>query len=309
MRVAVWGGGEIGTALAYRLTTLASVSSLLWINRTFHNIHYRVIDLEHGLAFAPSCHEITAATEREAAEGLEDVDLLIVTTGASVPPGEPREAVYAKNRDVLRQTVIPTLKQGFHGLVLVVTNPVDLMARLVRSDCRLEDPQVMGLGTVVETARLRSSLGSYMIPMRPAREVWAYAVGTHDPNFVPVVTGGLGPGSAASDDGPEIVDLARREVANAAARVKLDRRSTLHPVIEGAAAVVDAVGHDRRALLTVSVHDPETAEGLFYSVPCTLGRDGVLERHLGVLREPDVAAGIRRGCDGLRQTLRAAGDL
>jgi len=309
MKVAVWGAGDIGKSLAYRLSVSPAVSSLYWINRTLEKIDYRRVDLEHGLAFAPSCQSIVAIDQNDAPKHLNDIEMVIITAGGPVPKGKTREEVYGDNCSVLKESIIPVLRDNFGGLVLVVTNPVDLMTRLLWKECNLDEHRVFGLGTVVETARLRASLGSHMIPIRPAREVWAYAVGTHDENFVPAALGEIGLGSSIDSDLEEVVDLARCEVAKGASRVKQDDQSTLHPVIEGIVSIVEAVALDTLAVLTVSVRDPLSAENLFYSLPCIIGRDGISERLTAILEIPSVAEGIKDCCEALRTTLDSAGDL
>jgi L-lactate dehydrogenase len=309
MRIGIWGAGEIGTGLAYRLATTPFTSELFWINRSYDRIAQRVVDIEHGLAFAPSCWRVSAYPQERVARALSQAELLILTLGAPVPPGGSRKDVYTDNARVFRQAVVPALQTGFGGILLVVTNPVDLMARLIHLEAELPAPRVLGLGTVVETARLRASLGSYLSPQRPAREVWAYALGSHDERFVPVASPGLTMGDAIPEEEQNgILKWARREVAKGAARVKRDDRSTLHPVVEGTVAVAEALASDRRSILTVSTLDPTSAERLFYSVPCTVGREGILARHPDLLDEAEVWSGIERCQAGLLQTLRASED-
>ncbi len=300
MRVGVWGAGSIGSGLVYRLATTPFTSQLLWINRSYEKIEKRVVDIEHGLGFAPTCWRVHAFRQERAPQALERIDLLILTLGAAVLAGKDREDVYDENRRLFREVVIPMLR-GFGGLVLVVTNPVDLMARLIHRESGLSHRRVLGLGTVVETARLQASVGSYLSPMRPAREVQVFAVGSHDRHFVPVVPDlGLHP-----SEHREILDCAREEVVKGAGRVKSDQRSTLHPIVEGTVRVAEAIALDGRRILTVSTLDEETTDGLFYSVPCTVGREGVIEHHRDLL-DSRVKDDLRRCQDGLRATLESS---
>ncbi len=70
MRIGVWGAGSIGSGLVYRLATTAFTSQLLWINRSYEKIEKRVVDIEHGLGFAPSEHqEILDCARREVVKG------------------------------------------------------------------------------------------------------------------------------------------------------------------------------------------------------------------------------------------------
>lgn len=309
MKVGIWGAGNLGPALAYRLATTSFVSELFWANRTYDEIAPRVIDIEHGLAFAPTCHAVHGYRQEAISEMLPLLDVLVLTLGKRVLSGMTRADVYAQNAAIFRSTVVPALRDGFKGIVLAVSNPVDLIARLLYREARLDPQRVFGLGTVVETARLRASLGSYLSPQRPAREVWAYAVGTHDPNFVPVVMPGLAVGDTTGESElADLVALAKGEVAKAADRVKTVDGSSVHPIVEGVIQVLQAIAFDRRSILTVSVLDPDTPEELFYSVPCCIGQTGIVMRHTEILNHPEVCTEIVKCCDAIRRTLAETGE-
>lgn len=294
MKVAVWGAGEIGTGLVYRLTSSPHVSEVLWINKTFDKIRLRVVDIQQGLAFAPTCRTVEGFPQARARRALRQCDLLVLTLGSKVPPGGKRVDTLKQNADLLTSTVIPELSE-FEGIVLVVTNPVDAMTWLVHARAGIEARRCIGLGTVVETARLRASLARHLQPVRAARNVFAYAVGTHDELFVPVTSGAASRGNAGFNE--EVVEMARKETANGAARVKDDHKSSLHPVVEGILAIVEAVATDRRDILTVSTRDP--VDGLFYSMPCTVGRAGIDHRHAELLEDENVHNAIQKCKDEL----------
>ncbi|HKY34534.1 MAG TPA: hypothetical protein VJN18_01235 [Polyangiaceae bacterium] len=294
MRIAVWGAGQIGAATTYRLATSDHCSELHWINRTYASIVTRVVDLQHGLAFAPSCRLVKGYDEARAARALHEVELLVLTQGEAVPKGGVRQDVLTKNAAIFDAAVVPHLKD-FSGIVLVVTNPVDLLARRVLEQSGLDADRCLGLGTVVETARLRAALAKRLRPPRSPRDVLAYAVGSHDEHFVPVTEGATA--MAAKAWSAESIEAARIETVNGAARVKTRAPSTIHPVVEGIVSVVEAIAADRNEILTVSTHDPET--GLFYSVPTALGRNGVVERHTDLLQE--IQDRLQSSLDSLRE--------
>ena len=296
MRVAIWGAGRIGAALAYRLVTCEFVSSLEWINRTYKNISARIVDLEHGLAFAPCCRHVGGTIPEYAREALADVDLVILTQGEPVPKGGTRDQLLAKNRHVL-QSAVDALAE-FKGIVLVVSNPVDALARHVQEASGVSADRVFGLGTVVETARLRSAIAGHMLPDVPPRSVWCFAIGTHDEQ-TRVVPGPCGVGLPALPE--RVWKSLREEVIRAPQRVKVDDLSTLHPVVEGAIAVARAIGNNSGEILTVSVKDDQTP--YYFSIPVSVGRTGVLNRHtLGIASE-DLAA-CRQAAAVLQDTKR-----
>lgn len=305
LKVGVWGGGEIGRGLVYRLSISPFVSDIHWINRSVQNIQYRVVDIEHGLAFAPTCRRICWYSQDRAKKALSIIDILILTLGTKVLPGGTRADLYPENKNIFTKSIVPLI-EDFNGIILVVTNPVDLLTRLLYVETKINKEFIMGLGTVVETARLRASLSSFMHPRRPAREIWAYAIGTHDENFVPVVPKIIGINASIEDD---ILELAQREVILGAKRARSDNLSTLHPIIEGIIAVVESIAKDADIIMTVSVLDPKSPMDLFYSVPCTLGRNGILFRHSEMLGGKRVSAGLKKCKESLVQILSNAGEL
>jgi L-lactate dehydrogenase len=314
MKVAVWGAGNLGSGIVHRLTAAPSVSELVWINRSLDKIEKRVIDICHGLAFAPTCHTVRPCEQGSARRELRSVDLLIVTLGAIVAKGETRAQKYPQNAGIFREVVIPALRAGFDGIVLVITNPVDLMARELYVAGGIDATKVFGLGTMIETSRLKVILGRYLSPKRKGKDVWAYAIGTHDSQFVPVIKKPVAMGDRIPpDDLDGLAKCACKEVARAAERVREHssevKKSSLHPIVEGAASIVSSIAQDAGEIFTVSVLDPKSKERLFYSMPCAIGRTGILHRYDDDLEEVGIRDGIERCCDGLRDTLRQAGSL
>jgi len=282
MKVALWGAGGIGIGLGFRLATCNFVSSLAWINRDYSKVSGRVVDIEHGLAFAPSCRSAVAipGEDRAAVRAcLQDTDILIITQGKKVEPGSDRDKLLESNVPVM-DAAAPSI-EGFKGIVLVISNPVDALTRRIQDMTDLPSERIMGLGTVVETARLRAAVAGHMIPAPPPRTLWCYAVGTHD-NGVQLVRGPTGIG--LPDLHERVWASLHAEVVKAPARVKAGGVGTLHPVVEGAILVARCIAHDTGDLLTVSVRDE--ASGCCFSVPVAIGRGGVLSHHIeGIPRE------------------------
>lgn len=302
MNIAVWGAGNVGTHLVRRLAVTPYASKIAWLNRT--SMEKPAVDIAHGLAFAPTCRHVHHCLQNEAQEVLPEIDVLILTLGSPVGKEETRADVYTRNVQIYRDHVIPAVRDSFKGVALVITNPVDLMARLLWRETKRPESTVFGLGTVVETARLKASLGSFLA--RPAREVFAYAIGTHDPDFVPVVC--QPPAIGDKTDKEELAFLgecAQSEAAKAAQRVKTDTGSSVHPIVEGALAVIEAIAGDARSVLTVSVPDFETDDDLFYSVPCEIGSDGIVQRFPPKL-DAESANKLEQCKQSLRNKLRAA---
>jgi len=307
MKIVIWGAGHVGRATAYRFASLDFVSEIAWINRSFDKVQTRCVDIGHGLALSPSCHRVVPYPEDAAVDALKGADIAIITAGSPVNKNQTRADVYAQNaKETFSSKVCPALKE-FLGIVINVSNPVDLLARLIMVESGLPQERVLGLGTVVETARLRASLAGYLNGVPPAREVQAYAIGTHDPDFVPVILPHCYIGQHLNDDWiASFRDTIKHEVASAAQRVKSDGIATLHPIVESIVAIARAVVFDTRTILTVSTLDPLDPDKLFYSLPCSVGKNGVASRHDQILEDPNIKAELQIGIEKMRETLKAA---
>jgi malate/lactate dehydrogenase len=112
VRVCVWGAGTIGRGIARRLVSESFVSTLHWINRG-ETVRGCVFDLKHGLAFAPSRHEVLGYLEPQASRAINRSDLVILTHGAGVTDGD-RASLYPQNRQIMRDAAIPALR-GFQA--------------------------------------------------------------------------------------------------------------------------------------------------------------------------------------------------
>jgi L-lactate dehydrogenase len=305
MKIAIWGAGHVGRLVTYRFATLDFVSEIAWINRSLDKVECRRIDIDQGLAFAPACHTILAYEQKQAKEALHAAAILILALGKKVPPGGTREQVYSDTVAMFKEGVIPALK-GFKGVVIVVTNPVDLMSRFVHVEGKVDAAQVIGLGTVVETARMQTFLRDYLTGASSARDIQAFAIGTHDTNFVPIIPSHFFAGETLKNAVlADARDMVKGAVGKAAERVKRDDISTLHPIVEGVVAIAHAVANDTHSLLTVSCLDPKDPDTLFYSLPCVVGNAGVLKRFEQVVdHPPELKQELKVGVDAMRAVLK-----
>ena len=251
MKIGVWGAGRIGCALVRRLATTPFTSEIVWANRSVNSMESVAIDVEQSLAFAPTCRRVSRHVEARAQTELQTCDVVVVTHGAGVSRNGARAQLYPENARILRERAIPALR-GFHGIVLVVTNPVDSLARLVREETGLPEQRVLGLGTVVETARLRAILSGLLIPRIPARDLWAFVVGTHDENFVEIIPERFGAGAfIPRRELDELLPCIREGIQRSAERIKAtgDNNGLRE-------ALRDALEQVRAAGLNARMHEP-----------------------------------------------------
>lgn len=293
MKIAVWGAGTLGSGLVFRLMTSEFTNEIAWINRSFEIIDSHTIDFRHGLSFAPTCREINCFSQENAEFGLMDTSILVVCHGGGVSQGQTRSDIYELNKKIFDDSVIKAINEfRFNGIVLVLTNHVDLMARYLQNRTNLSSNNVIGLGTIVETARLRRAISDYMVPGPGCNpnQIWPFAIGTHDKNFVPVFPSKMSGPGVYSDflKNEKIVELILNEVSEAANRVKEAsiikeskekgyQAGTMFPIVEGAFQVLKSIAMDLGEIHTVSVFDE--VKDIYYSLPSNIGRNGIEHIH------------------------------
>lgn len=301
MRIAVWGAGNIGSGIVYRLVPSKFVNEIFWINRSFDKLNRQAADVKHGLAFAPTCTDVHPVTEKRAAPWLRDADVLVLTQGALVPHGKTRYDMFPETR-IMFAKVMESLSH-FTGIIVVVSNPVDLMTReLVLGQNIVPANRIMGLGTVVETARMRFAIADWLPGDQRPAEIDAFAIGTHDDLFIPIINEPEFPTDAH--------ESMHTEVVQAADRVKGDNKerpgSTLFPIVEGCFSVIETIEQNASKILTVSIDAPDCPHRLCYSLPCKIDASGWRDRDTMCIEKFGLQQPMRACVDRLLSVLDKA---
>lgn len=292
MRVTIFGAGQVGTALAQGLARMQCVTGIYWINRSKR--HYGPAeDIRQGLADTPCCSFISTGLQDSpiARASLEDSTMAIITSGVGLKGDAfERNTLYDDNCRVLleetggSESIASLLSHApKHLKVLVVTNPVDLISRLLFQECGLESSRIMGLGTIPETLRLRSFIAKecssrYGLKLS-SKGIWAYVVGTHDKLCIPVIPRHFSPMENLSNAKfQQLCARAINHVRQAPERVKFSAGNpTIFPIVSAILKVVSAVGQEDHIAFTPSILDPADPDSLFYSMPATIGNKGVFQ--------------------------------
>lgn len=205
-KVVLIGAGDVGVAYAYALVNQGIVDHLAIIDIDERKTEGNVMDLNHGVVWAPSRTKVTSGTYADC----EDAALVVLCAGAAQKPGETRLQLVDKNMRIFKSIVDEVMASGFDGIFLVATNPVDILSYATWKFSGLPAHRVIGSGTVLDTARFRYMLGEYfdVSPM----SVHAYIVGEHGDSELPVL-------SAAN-------------IAGVGLRSKLERNPELHDELE-----------------------------------------------------------------------------
>lgn len=288
--LAVVGCGAVGAAAAYASFTRRVASEILLVDKDHARAEGEAMDLMHGQALVG---RVTVRAVRP--EELGAADVVLVAAGANQKRGESRLDLLAKNAVVLREVVEALDEHAPDAVVIVSTNPVDLLTKLALERSRRPKTKIFGTGTALDSARFRALLGERF--GTSPRSVHAYVLGEHGDSEVPIWSnasvGGVPVGSLTTL-GAELDDAARREIGertrHAAAHI-IERKGFTNLAIGLVLAeLADVVLSDQRSVHTVSV-DAGGAYGIEHVVlglPCVIGREGVVAR-----LEPELDASER----------------
>jgi L-lactate dehydrogenase len=279
--VAIVGAGDVGATTAFSLLGTGVASEIVLVDIDEAKAEGEAMDLSHGAYFTPPTTVRTGDYE-----DCHDADVVVVTAGAAQEPGESRLELAHKNAAIFEE-MIPQVAAGMRddGVLLIVTNPVDVLSYVSWEVSELPHERVIGSGTVLDTSRFRHVLAE-RCGVDPGN-VHAYVLGEHGDSEVLAwsrtsISGSSLEEFAARHRGPatpEEREAVASTVRNAAYEI-IDRKgATYYAVALAVTEIVEAICRDERSILTVStLLDGEYGvEDVYASVPCVVGRDGVRE--------------------------------
>ncbi len=304
----VGGAGAVGSTTAFALLESDLVGEIVLVDIDDERAAGQAADLGHAARFdSPTTVRTGSYADCRGA------DVVIVTAGAGQEPGETRLELLDRNAEIFAET-IPTVTDGMgdHAVLLVVTNPVDVLTHVAWSVSDLPADRVIGSGTVLDTARFRHAIGREL-DVAPA-SVEGYVIGEHGDTEVPVwsatTVGGVPFAQYATRHG--VTDVARLrsriddDVRSAADGIIRRKGRTNYGVARAVATTVDRILGDDAAVLPVSTlvsghHGID--DDAFVSLPCTLRRDGVRD-----VVELDLSAAERESLADSAAVVRGAID-
>lgn len=281
-KVVLIGTGMVGMSFAYALVNQGGIcNELVLIDINKERANGEAMDLNHGLAFAKSNMRIYAGEYPDC----KDADIIVIAAGVAQKEGESRLDLLQRNTEVFRSIITPVIKSGFDGIILVATNPVDIMTRVTYELSRFGAGRVIGTGTSLDTARLRYLLGDYFTV--DPKNIHAYVIGEHgDSEFVPFSQVMLATKPVLSiiesDKNAyclEDMHGIEEQVRTAAYKIIEAKNATYYGIGMALARIVKAILGDENSVLTVSVKlcGEYGQRGVFIGVPAIIGRNGVKE--------------------------------
>lgn len=279
-KVVLVGTGMVGMSMAYSMLNQGGVNELILIDIDKDKTKGEEMDLSHGLPYAPQKMVIKAADYDEC----KDAQVVVITAGIAQKPGQTRLELAEVNAKIMKQITESIMASGFNGIIIVASNPVDLMTYVVSEVSGLPKNKVIGSGTVLDTARLRYIMADYL--KISSKNIHAYIMGEHgDSSFVPWKHAYVGCKRIADvmkDNNHPMEDLEKihKDVVNAAYEIIEKKRATYYGIGMALNRLVKAVLNNENSILTVSTYLKDGQYGqddIYIGVPAIINSTGVRE--------------------------------
>jgi len=277
-KISIIGAGAIGATTAFALLQKGVAREIVINDINQEKALGEVLDLMHGSALASPCNVTLGALE-----DTKDSDIIIITAGVAQKPGETRLDLVDKNYKIFKSFVPTLAKLSPNAILLVVSNPVDILAYMTYKLSGFPKERVIGSGTVLDTTRLRSLLGKYFGV--DGRIVQGYVLGEHgDSEFVPWSSLTIGNipikdfSNQLSIEWDEATEkVIADDVKNAAYEVINRKGATAFSVAAVLTRIVEAFLKDEKTILSVStlLNDYYGVNETYLSVPTIVGKNGV----------------------------------
>ena len=304
-KVVLVGTGFVGMSMAYSMLNRGGVSELVLIDIDKDKTIGEQMDLSHGLPFAPQKMIIKAGDYDEC----KDAQIVVITAGIAQKPGQTRLELAKTNTKIMKSITQSIMASGFNGIIIVASNPVDLMTYVVAKVSGLPKNQVFGSGTVLDTARLRYIMSGYL--KVSSKNIHAYIMGEHgDSSFVSWENAYVGCKKMTDimkDNNHPMSDLAEihKDVVNAAYEIIEKKKATYYGIGVALTKIVKAILNDENEIMTLSSYQrgEYNQEGLYIGVPTIIGANGVKEILELKLTDEDQAK-FDNSCNILRDIIK-----
>lgn len=279
-KVGLIGTGLVGTSFAYSLMQQGYAKELVLIDVDKPRAEGEAMDLNHGLPFVGPM-QIYAGDYAD----LAGAEVTVITAGLNQKPDETRLELLGKNAAIMRAIIPEVVQHNPDGIVVIASNPVDILTYIACEAANFKPGQIIGSGTLLDTARLRYLLGDYYAV--DSRSIHAYVVGEHGDSELALWSLANVAGVRLSDfTGPNgkgydkaALDAILEQTRNAAYEIIKRKKATYYAIGLGLLTLVEAILKDQHSVYTVST--PLTGQfgvtDMAISLPSVIGRRGVEE--------------------------------
>lgn len=278
MKVGIIGVGAVGSATAFALVMRGVADEVVLIDSNQKKAEAEALDISHATTFAYAS-KIYAGNYTD----LKNAQVVIITAGANQKPGETRIDLMARNTAILQSIIKPLVQNAPDALILMASNPVDIMTDLALKLSGLPKNRVFGSGTILDTSRFKTLLGEHL--GLSSKSIHAYVLGEHGDSEVLIWSNGDA-GTLSVEDlakdlhrplTPEVKAQIDDNVRNAAYKIIEGKGATYYGIAGGLCRICQAISANENAILTVSSfhEDVEGVKNVCVSLPSVINQNGV----------------------------------
>ena len=307
-KCAVVGCGFVGAAIAYTYAESGLFSEMVLLDVNHKKAEGEALDISHGLPFLAPMN-IYAGEYAD----LSDAALIVIAAGANQKPGETRLDLLSRNLSIFDGIIEGIVRYNREAIILVVTNPVDLLTYYTWKKSGLPAARVIGSGTVLDTARLKSMIGQ-RLSVDP-RNVHSFIIGEHGDSEVPVFSSANISGidlddfchMAGIENYAEVLYSMFEEVRDSAYRIIEGKGATYYAIAQAVLRITRSIMRDENSVLPVStvVKGHYGVSDICLGVPAIVGAEGVKEV-LDLPLDEKEAALVAKSAKTVRETLEKA---
>ena len=307
IKVAIIGTGRVGASCAYALQMSGLASEIVLINANRQRAEGEAMDINHGSQFTKPVR-VWAGDYRDCGE----VDIVVLTAGASQRPGDTRLDLLKNNAAILQRMLAPALKYLEDVIVVVAANPVDVLTYLTWQMTGLPSHQIIGSGTILDTARFRFLLGQHF--KIDTHSIHAYIIGEHGDSQVSVWSlaniAGMRLDEYSRLNGNPLEASQRGKIAENTRRAAYEiihrKGATYYAIASGLVRIIQAIVRDENSVLTVSsaVNGIHGLNDVALSLPCVVNRQGIAKT-LDLPLAKDEEAGFQKSAQIIQTAIQA----
>lgn len=305
-KAAVIGCGFVGSATAFTLMQSRLFSELVLLDVNMEKADGEAKDIAHGIPFAGQM-KIYAGTYDDAA----DAAIIIITAGANQKPGETRLDLVQKNTAIYQSIIPEIVKRDFGGILLIVSNPVDILTYVALKLSGLPEKRVLGSGTVLDTARLKYALGEHLGV--DSRSVHSFIIGEHGDSEIAAWSSTNVSGIPLNEfcemrghfNHDAAMDAIAEKVKNSAYEIISKKQATYYGIAMSVKRICECIVRNERSILPVSamMHGEYGIEDITLSMPAIVGIGGV-ETHVPIALSKEEAEKLVESAKKLKEVAK-----
>ena len=292
------GTGNVGASIAFALLNQrTAINEIVLTDIIAKDAEGEAMDLRDALSVAPSYVKISNGTYADA----KDCDVVVITAGAAQKPDETRLELLNKNANIMKGMVEQIMASGFNGIFLVVSNPMDVLTYLVYKYSGLPAEKVIGSGTLLDSARLKTRIANYL-SVNP-KSVSAYQIGEHGDSELTVWSKAEVGGVRVSEMLDEKTRAGISEFVRTEAYDIIEKKgATYYGIATCVAQILNSILNDEMRVLPVSSLD--TFSDTYFGWPTVVGREGAVRR-LDVKLSEEEGILLQKSINTLKEAIKS----